>query len=102
MSQPMDCRPDEYIPKDKTNIRQFDEFKNRNWKVGDLVWCTTGYRDTETRIIGINGILIKNPDKSGNGRLTIPNEITKHLEDPKKFYLSCKYDIDIIEMEMKI
>lgn len=80
-----------YYVNDNIKFDNFSKFKNvtdlfkfinkeYEYKYGDLV-SFSEYRDTETYIIGKEGKLIKNPDYSAAGYLTIPYEITKYLDD---------------------
>lgn len=64
------------------NIADLFRFINKDleYNYGDLV-AFSKYRDTETYIIGKEDKLIKNPDYSDAGYLTIPYEITKYLDD---------------------
>ena len=80
-----------------SNISQLSDYVNSH-NFGDLV-AFSDYRDTETFIIGKNGELIGNPDYSYSGYLTIPYEITQHLNntvekysDVEPMYIDLRYD----------
>ena len=69
---------------DINNISQLsDHVKKYNF--GDLV-SFSEYRDTNTYIIGKEGNLVPNPDYSDSGYLTIPYEITQHLNNAVEKY----------------
>lgn len=61
------------------------------WKFGNII-AMSDDRDTNTFIIGKKGIPVVNPDDSGSGYLTIPLEITQHLNNAFKFYKSVLLD----------
>ena len=63
------------------NISQLSDYVNSH-KFGDLL-AFSNYRDAETFIIGK---LISNLDYSGSGYLTIPYEITQHLNNAVEKY----------------
>ena len=63
-----------------------------NGKLGDIIW-RGGYRDMDTLIIGLNGILIKNPNQYKDGYLTIPKCVYSHIPNYKRFY-------DVLEEEI--
>ena len=86
------------LPDNIDNFKQIEQFKNYKCRVGDIIWCCDDYRDVETHIVSVGGKLIKNPNKTNTGRLTIPFEITKYLENPKEFYKPYIDDIDVIEV----
>ncbi len=67
-----------------SNISQLSDYVKK-YNFGDLV-AFSDYRDTGTFIIGKNGELIDNPDYSGSGYLTIPFEITQHLNNAIEKY----------------
>ena len=69
------------------NIADLFRFINKNleYNYGDLV-AFSKYRDTETYIIGKEGKLVKNPDYSEAGYLTIPYEITNSLDNALEKY----------------
>lgn len=56
-----------------------------NVKFGDII-AMNDYRDTRTIFIGIDNKVIKNPDYSCSGYLSIPLEITKWLFDAYWYY----------------
>lgn len=81
---------------DKIKIEDFSKFRNitdlfrfinkdLEYNYGDLV-AFSKYRDTQTYIIGKEGTLIKNPDYSYAGYLTIPYEITNCLDNALEKY----------------
>lgn len=57
----------------------------KNAKLGDIIW-RGGYRDTDTLIVGVNGILIKNLDDHKDGELTIPKCVYSHIKNYQSFY----------------
>ena len=69
------------------NITDLFRFINKDleYNYGDLV-AFSKYRDTQTYIIGKEGKLIKNPDYSCAGYLTIPYEITNCLDNALEKY----------------
>ena len=67
-----------------TNISQLSKYVNK-YNFGDLV-AFSAYRDTGTYIIGKEGNLVPNPDYSCSGYLTIPYEITQHLDNAVEKY----------------
>jgi hypothetical protein len=69
------------------NISDLFKFisKGLEYNYGDLV-AFSKYRDTQTFIIGKEGKLIKNPDYSYAGYLSIPYEITKYLYNAVEKY----------------
>ena len=81
------------------NIKDLDEYlKMKNvtkYNFGDLI-SFSSYRDTATIIIGKNGKLIKNPDYSGSGYLTIPYEITQYLNDATNKYKN--HEVNCIDL----
>lgn len=80
---------------DINNISQMsDHVKKYNY--GDLV-AFSDYRDTGTFIIGKEGNLIGNPDYSGSGYLTIPYEITQHLNNAVEKYS----DVDVSNIDLR-
>lgn len=83
------------------NVSQLSDYISE-YQYGDLI-SFDDYRDVGTFIIGKNGNLIPNEDKSGSGYLSIPYEITKHLDDAVSLYsdipvrdISIRYDDKII------
>tara|TARA_B100001093_G_C26838345_1_gene1019405 strand:- start:2245 stop:3003 length:759 start_codon:yes stop_codon:yes gene_type:complete len=79
------------------NISQLSEFVYK-YNFGDLV-AFSDYRDTDTYIIGKEGELVRNPDYSDSGYLTIPYEITKYLDNAvekysnvEAMYIDLRYD----------
>lgn len=64
-------------------------------KFGDLIQCGN-YRDTKTYIVGKDNVLLKNPDRSNSGYLSIPYEITQYLTDALGKYSDQEvHDIDL-------
>ena len=80
------------------NITDLFKFINNEleYNYGDLV-AFSKYRDTQTYIIGKEGKLIKNPDYSCAGYLTIPYEITNCLDDALEKY----YEIEIQYIDLR-
>jgi len=83
------------------NVSQLSDYISE-YQYGDLI-SFDDYRDVGTCIIGKNGNLIHNEDKSASGYLSIPYEITKHLDDAVSLYsdihvrdISIRYDDKII------
>ena len=72
---------------DYSNIKNASQLSKyfTKYNYGDLV-AFSDYRDTGTCIIGKNGKLVDNPDYSGSGYLTIPYEITQHLNNAVEKY----------------
>lgn len=77
---------------DTKNFRNINDLKEyfkikgiTKYNFGDLL-SFNEYRDTDTMIIGKNGKLVRNPDYSGSGYLTIPYEITQYLNDATNKY----------------
>ena len=70
-------------PRDTLSV----EFK-LNKEIADArrVVSFSDFRDSETYIIGKEGKLIRNPDYSNSGYLSIPYEITQYLDDAKNKY----------------
>ena len=93
--------------KNFNNISDLKEYlkdkKINSYNYGDLVSFST-YRDTRTMFIGKNGKLVRNPDYTGAGYLTIPYEITQYLKnatnkykDIDYTYIDLRHDDDLLE-----
>ena len=76
--KPMNEIPDHLNNLPNTEIQE-------NGKLGDIIWCG-GYRDMDTLIIGLNGILIKNPNHFNDGYLTIPKCVYSHIPNYEEYY----------------
>ncbi len=83
------------------NISQLSKYVTK-YNYGDLV-AFSDYRDTGTYIIGKEGKLVKNPDYSDSGYLTIPYEITQYLNDAvgkysetEVMFIDLRYDDKLI------
>lgn len=59
--------------------------KEWNVKFGDII-ALRDYRDTGTIFVGVDNQVVRNPDYSGSGYLSIPLEITKWLFDAYWYY----------------
>ena len=66
---------EEYDFENKDELNHVNDFNINNYNYGDLI-ATDDYRDIGTYIIGKKGKVIKNPDYSSSGYLTIPYEIS--------------------------
>jgi hypothetical protein len=64
-------------------------------KLGDVVRMKDDLRQLDSYIVTIDNKLIKNPDNSGSGYLTIPIEITKHLADACSYYKNMIKTLDV-------
>jgi len=80
------------------NYKQYNNIKDldiQNYNFGDLI-SLYYYRGAPTHIIGKEGKLIKNPDYSQMGYLSIPFEITKYLDNATYKFKNIYYnDIDL-------
>lgn len=72
--------------KNINDLKEYFKIKGiTKYNFGDLL-SFNEYRDTDTMIIGKNGKLVRNPDYSDSGYLTIPYEITQYLNDATNKY----------------
>lgn len=78
-------------PSDTKQFKNISEFGIESYEIGDLVMFDT-YRESDTLIVSKDGKLVKNPDYSDAGYLSIPIEVTQYIDDPIKKY-SESYDI---------
>jgi len=101
-------KPAEYILDIEIDYDVYCDYKNvsditkllerkkvKDFNYGDIV-SFGDYRSCGTKFIGKDNNLIDNPDYSDNGMLSIPYEITQHLDDATLKYKNITYsDIDL-------
>ena len=82
------------------NIKNISELSHivKEYNYGDLV-SFSDYRDTGTYIIGKKGKLVPNPDNASAGYLSIPYDITKHLNNAVEMY--CHDDLSVNDIDLR-
>jgi hypothetical protein len=83
------------ISKRDYDLKHIDDTNIDDYNFGDII-ISSYYKFFDSYIIGKNGELIKNPDNSKSGYLSIPFEITQYMDDAVEFYENIDYnDIDL-------
>lgn len=72
-------------PRENDDSPKLTQKQMDKYKLGDIL-AFDDYRDVCTYIVGKDGLLVRNPDYSGSGYLSIPIEITKHLGNTYEHY----------------
>lgn len=87
------CKQHKDMLINKRRAKQVAEFNEMEF--GDIMNELSELRYVNAFIMGYNSNLISNPDFSNSGYLTIPIEITKHLNNAYEFYNDIINDPDI-------
>jgi hypothetical protein len=83
------------ISKRNYKLTHIDDTNIDDYCFGDII-ISSYCKFFDSYIIGRNGELIKNPDNSKNGYLSIPIEITQYMDDATEYYENIDYnDIDL-------
>ena len=90
------------------DINTLDDVDQPDANYGDVFKCSDS-RDCYSFFLGKNGSMVKNPDYTNSGYLSIPYEITQHLqdavskyEDVDYFHIDLRYDDNFIRSKLGV